>query len=172
MTPSQLLFTEHVAILKALVIAEQATEKLELGTDLGKEFWTNLVIFLKGFADECHHANEEQFFLPQMRRQNEEFSKMTIRILEEHVKGRQFIKDLEEALKQYFSGEKFAKNLMINAIRNYIVLLRPHIVLENINFPKAQNKFSKETIDKMSQEFKKPDKKYSVILKKLTKAND
>jgi len=172
MTPSQLLFAEHIDILKALVIAEQATEKLESGTDLGKEFWANLVIFLKGFADECHHTKEEQFFLPQMRQQNEEFAKMTIRILEEHARGREFIKDLEDALKQYFSGEKFAKNLMINALRNYIALLRPHIVLENINFPKAQNKFSKGTIEKMIQEFKKPDKKYSVILKKLTKAND
>ena len=172
MTPSQILFAEHIDILKALVAAEKATAKLESGNDSGNGFWTNLITFLRGYTDERHHAKEERFFLPQMQKQNEEFSKMVIRILEEHGKGRELVKALEEASQKYFSGEKFAKNLMINAIRSYIALLRPHIVMENINFPKAQSKFSKETIEKMTMKFKNPDKKYLIILKKLSKLND
>lgn len=172
MTPSQILFAEHVNILKALVAAEKATVKLESSDDYAREFWTNLIVFLKEYADNIHHVKEERLFLPEMQKQNEDFAKMVIKILQDHGKGREFVKDLEDASQKYLSGEKFAKNLMINAIRNYIALLRPHIVLENINFPKAEAKFSKEAIEKMSLEFGKDiNNKYKTILKKLIKAN-
>ncbi len=111
MTPVEILATEHKDILKALELEEKAISKLEKGEDVQKDFWTNLIEFLRGFADRCHHAKEEKIFLPEIKKRKDKFKAFVNIILREHEMGRMYIKALENEVLKYYSGDKLKPKL-------------------------------------------------------------
>jgi len=68
MKPTDILKNEHKAILLTLEVVESVSKKLDAGENVPAEHLTKVVDFIRGFADKCHHAKEEDLLFPAMER--------------------------------------------------------------------------------------------------------
>src|SRR4030042_3220720 len=98
MKSTEILKNEHKAILLMLEVAESVSRKLEAGENVPAEHLTEIVDFIRGFADKCHHAKEEDLLFPAMvktgiPRQGGPIGVMLI----EHTEGRENVRTMNEA---------------------------------------------------------------------------
>lgn len=138
MKPTVDLIEEHGPVRLMLKILEKACEKMEAGKEMNTAEMGNAIMFIREFADKCHHGKEEKLLFPAMRENNipEEIALIDV-LIEEHVLGRGFVKNMAEAVDEKNTA-KFAENA-----RGYVKLLNPHIDKENqILFPMADKSLS------------------------------
>ncbi|HOD27735.1 MAG TPA: hemerythrin domain-containing protein [Syntrophales bacterium] len=136
---SQDLMHEHDAILFSLKVLEEICRRVESQKDALVKDITDLIDFLKLFADKCHHGKEEGFLFPALKEVGIPEDGPIGVMLAEHTQGRNFIKQMQESLTdKMFRTEDFVKSA-----RGYIALLRDHIEKENnILFPMGDAKLS------------------------------
>ncbi|HOX10873.1 MAG TPA: hemerythrin domain-containing protein [Candidatus Moranbacteria bacterium] len=140
MNPIEELTKEHGPVKLMLRILEKASDQLEAGQEMNVSDLENAVAFIREFADKCHHGKEERLLFPAMEENNiaEEMAIIDA-LIEEHKIGRNFVKNMSEAIAEKDSS-KFIKNA-----RGYIALLNPHIDKENQKlFPMAGKSLSEE----------------------------
>jgi hemerythrin-like domain-containing protein len=128
-TPTAILRCEHALILRALDALEAAAERLERGEPALEWWWSQLLDWLRTFADRTHHAKEEGALFPAMTRAGVPDEGGPIgTMLTEHSRGR----DLIAAMASSAGRQRAA------AARDYAALLREHILKENeVLFPMA-----------------------------------
>jgi hemerythrin-like domain-containing protein len=122
------LKAEHELIEHGLTLLEKAVARLEAGQSLPEGFPEWAPRFFQQFADQCHHAKEEDVFFPILKERGipEQGGPIGV-MLHEHVLGRDCVARMREASQaQPFATRKFAE-----AARQYIPLLRQHIFKEN-----------------------------------------
>ena len=147
------LIHEHDAILFALKVLDEICNRVESGKDVPVQDISDLIDFIKLFADKCHHGKEEGFLFPAMeeagiQKQNGPIGVM----LMEHVSGREFIKDMQTAV----SGSAVNKPEFVKAARGYVSLLRSHIEKENnVLFPMGDVKISPSKQKELLEQFEK-----------------
>ncbi len=146
---------EHRGIERMLTVAEAIAGKLETGQPIPPEHLSRMVEFFQVFADKCHHGKEED----QLFRSLEEtgfapFAGPIQVMLEEHKQGREYVKAMAQAAKDYaYEPEKTANAFSENA-RGYISLLRQHIQKEdNVLYPMADKHLSPEEQDRLLESF-------------------
>lgn len=122
------LKTEHELIERGLNLLEKAGAGLQAGQSLPNGFpeWT--ARFFQQFADQCHHAKEEDVFFPVLEQRGipEQGGPIGV-MLHEHVLGR----DCVARMRQASQGHPFDARTFAEAARQYIPLLRQHIFKEN-----------------------------------------
>lgn len=64
--PTEYLTEEHEAIKKMLKIVDKVSLKLESGEEVSPDHLEKIVYFIRGFADKCHYAKEEDLLFPAM----------------------------------------------------------------------------------------------------------
>lgn len=147
------LIHEHDAILFSLKVLEEICNRVESGKDVPLHDITDLIDFIKLFADKCHHGKEEGFLFPAMveagiQQQNGPIGVM----LSEHAAGREFIKSMQSAV----SGASIDSIEFVKSARGYIALLRQHIEKENnVLFPMGDVKISPNKQQKLLEQFEK-----------------
>jgi len=154
MKPIQDLAKEHGPVKLMLKILEKASEKMEAGEEMNKSDMENAIIFIREFADKCHHGKEGQLFFPAMMENNiaEEIA-LVDELKNEHTTGGNYVKNMEEAVSESDSA-KFIKNA-----RAYIALLNPHIDKENkVLFPMADKSLSEEKQKELEEGFEDIEK--------------
>jgi hemerythrin-like domain-containing protein len=122
------LKAEHELIERGLNLLEKAVASLEAGQPLPEGFPQWAPRFFQQFADQCHHAKEEDVFFPVLKQRGipEQGGPIGV-MLYEHVLGRDCVRRMREASQaQPFAARKFA-----DAARQYIPLLWQHIFKEN-----------------------------------------
>jgi len=122
------LKAEHDLIERGLSLLEKAVARLEAGQPLPEGFPQWAPRFFQQFADQCHHAKEEDVFFPVLKQRGipEQGGPIGV-MLHEHVLGRDCVGRMREASQaQPFDARTFA-----DAARQYIPLLRQHIFKEN-----------------------------------------
>ena len=150
---SQDLVHEHDAILFALRVLEEISNRVNEGQDVPAGDIIELLEFLKLFADKCHHGKEEDFYFPALEaagipRINGPIGVM----LSEHDVGREFIKEMQNSVSEKISD----KEGFVKAAQRYIVLLRSHIEKENkVLFPMGDAKLTEAEHKKLLEEFEK-----------------
>ena len=114
-----------------------------------------MIDFIKNYADKHHHGKEElKLFNKMVQHLGPAAQKLvTNGMLVEHDMGRFYIQQLQEAVKDYQSGNKEAVlDIIANSI-SYTHLLDRHIQKENdIVYPFAQKNFNKEISDEIQKE--------------------
>lgn len=132
MKATQQLKDEHEGIKLMLRIMEKIAMGVEQGKELNTAHYERIIDFLKGFADKCHHGKEEDILFPELERHGipNEGGPVGV-MLNEHVKGREYIKALADALEEYKAGNKSAAKGIVEASTGYVLLLRNHIEKEN-----------------------------------------
>ena len=150
------LVYEHEAILSALQILERMMAAMEKTASVNATDVQAFIGFLKEFADKCHHGKEEGLLFPAMVAAGipEKGGPVGV-LLSEHTRGRQLIRDMEEAISAGVDQAKLAK-----AAREYASLLRIHIGKENrIMFPMAEKALTPERLDELYKGFEEHEEK-------------
>ena len=119
---------EHKLIQRGLSLLEKAVARIEARQPLPEGFPQWAPRFFQQFADQCHHAKEEDVFFPVLKQRGipEPGGPMGV-MLHEHVLGRDCVGRMREASQaDPFDARKFA-----DAARQYLPLLWQHIFKEN-----------------------------------------
>jgi len=122
------LKAEHELIERSLTLLEKALACVEAGQNLPAGFPQWAARFFQQFADQCHHAKEEDVFFRVLKQRGipEQGGPIGV-MLDEHILGRDCVGRIREASQaQPFDARRFAE-----AARQYIPLLRQHIFKEN-----------------------------------------
>lgn len=140
MNPIKELTQEHGPVKLMLRILEKVSDRLEAGQEMNTGDLESAIAFIREFADKCHHGKEEHLFFPAMKENDivEEVALVDV-LIEEHKVGRNFVKQMAEAIAEK-NNAKFVENA-----RGYVALLDQHIDKENQTlFPMAEKSLSEE----------------------------
>ena len=145
------LKAEHDLIERGLTLLENAVARIEANQPLPEGFPEWAPRFFQQFADQCHHAKEEDVFFPVLKQRGipEQGGPIGV-MLHEHVLGRDCVGRMREASQaQPFDARTFA-----DAARQYIPLLRQHIFKENnVLFRMAERVMSEADDDAVTGRF-------------------
>jgi hemerythrin-like domain-containing protein len=141
MKATDVLTEEHRVIEHVLNTLEIGVNRLESGQPVRPEFFLSATDFIRGFADGCHHQNEEGVLFKRMEEQGIPVQGCPLGVmLTEHELGRQYTHALRSAAQSMISGDLSANQRAIQSARSYVALLRQHIYKEdNILFPMADD---------------------------------
>jgi len=180
MKPTETLKIEHQAILLMLEVVEAVSRKLEAAESIPAEHLTKIVDFIRGFADKCHHAKEEDLLFPAMEKTGIPRRGGPIGVmLIEHTEGREYVRKMKEAAEKYAAGEKKAGLRFAENARGYAALLSQHIHKEdNILYPIADARLSPQVQAGLEKDFERVEEEvvgagkheeYHRLLEKLEK---
>jgi hemerythrin-like domain-containing protein len=155
-TASRALMREHDAILSVLEVLEQIYQGMQTGRKTAVQDVTDILEFLRIFADRCHHGKEESFLFPALEKIGVKNERGPIGVmLSEHKEGRELIRQMQESLRD----TTIDKPAFVYAATSYVILLRNHIRKENmILFPMGDSAFSADVQEKLLNEFEIIDK--------------
>jgi hemerythrin-like domain-containing protein len=149
----EVLLEEHEIIEKAIEVLNKSVKNLQTGKKVSPEVFEKILDIIKNFADKCHHGKEETVLFPLMKKRDAKETKIISLLLEEHEKGRTFVRVLSESI---------SKNDINNIIKNangYVSLLPQHIKKENVIFPKWINPLSNEIKEELFEKFEEIEEK-------------
>ncbi|NTU68409.1 MAG: hemerythrin [Chlorobiaceae bacterium] len=128
------LMQEHGTILEGLRILEGIASLMERGGAVDEGDISDLLGFLKVFADRCHHGKEEVYLFPALAMAGLSDQDVSISaLLSEHARARELLKAMEGATFPKLRSAEF-----MAAVHGYLELLDAHIKKENtILFPLA-----------------------------------
>lgn len=132
MRPTSILRDEHRIIEQVLNCLERMAELAEQGQPLDAEAANQAIDFIRTFADQCHHAKEEDLLFPLLEQKG--FSRAqgpTGVMLYEHEQGRLLVRAMSEAVTKSAGGASLAAREFAIAARAYVALLRQHIQKED-----------------------------------------
>lgn len=144
-TPTGTLREEHRVILRALDVLESAADRLAAGGALPDGFWTDLIGWLRAFADQNHHAKEERFLFPALLKAGIPSDGGPVAaMLEEHARGRTLMDEMEGG----------GPLMRVARGRDYVRDLREHIAKENgVLFPLADTVLDPQVRRAVTREF-------------------
>ncbi len=150
------LKNEHDAILSAIQILERMIAGMEKTPSVNTKDMHDFIRFLKEFADKCHHGKEEGLLFPALIQAGlpEKGGPIGV-MLGDHAQGRQFIREMEEALSPQVDRVKLAQ-----AAGGYAALLRNHIQKENMMlFPMTDKMLTEPQLEQLYQGFEEHEEK-------------
>lgn len=155
MNYTEQLKDEHKGIKLMLQIIGRICDMLESGKNIDPEHLEQIVEFIKVFADQCHHAKEEDLLFPAMEKAGIPREGGPIGVmLSEHTLGRTYVRKLGDAVGDYKAGNRQASHTIIENARAYITLLSQHIDKEdNVLYPMADKLLPKEKQEQLLKEF-------------------
>ncbi len=155
MKATEELMTEHNAVLLALRLLDKVGEALEAESDEAPEHLEQLLEFLKGFVDRCHHGKEEDVLFPELERRGVQMTGGPIGVmLAEHEAGRGRIRGMTEGLARVRAGNRSAVGEIREHARAYSVLLQGHIQKENaVLFPMADRLLPEDVAARVLEQF-------------------
>jgi hemerythrin-like domain-containing protein len=130
---TQVLVTEHQAIRRMLGVLDRLCERAAAGGPDGHAQRAGQILeFLQGFADRCHHGKEEQHLFPALVRQGMSSESGPVAVmLAEHRQGRDLIAAMASAQAAWADGDQAAGARFSAAATAYQSLLDAHIEKEN-----------------------------------------
>ena len=157
MTPTQILMDEHQLILAVLDSLEEGADRLDGGDKVDPDFFLDAAEFVAGFADQCHHAKEEEILFVAMTAMDMPQDSGPVAVmLAEHEEGRQYTNAFRSAAEQMKAGEEAAAADVIRNVFDYVSLLREHILKENnVLFPMAEQIIPADAMTKVAEEFQR-----------------
>lgn len=155
MKPTEVLVTEHKAVLLALKILEKTETKLAAGAVDAPEHLDQLIDFFRGFVDRCHHGKEEDVLFPKLQKRGVPREGGPIGVmLAEHDAGRRHIREMADALARLNGGDGKAIHAIREKSSGYRNLLQGHIDKENnVLYPIADRLLSEADEAKMIERF-------------------
>lgn len=141
---------DHDAILSSLSILDTMVGRLDGAGAPSAEDLRGFIGFLKEFADKCHHGKEEGILFPALTDAGMPQHGGPVGVmLSEHVEGRAFIKEMEQAITGAVDVKSFSR-----AAQDYAALLRAHIAKENdVLFPAAERLLASAELEKIHGKF-------------------
>jgi hemerythrin-like domain-containing protein len=157
MEATRILMEEHRVIERVLAALQVAAERLNHQEELRPAFFLNAALFIKNFADGCHHRKEEGVLFVAMveagvRKEGGPVGAM----LADHEQGRAFTREMKDAAQKWEAGDLSARAAVVANALGYVALLRQHIHKEDmILFPMADKLIPPDVQDKITSDFER-----------------
>jgi hemerythrin-like domain-containing protein len=151
---------EHRIIERALMALQTSAQRLSQGEEIRPAFFVNAALFIKNFADGCHHHKEEGVLFIAMNEAGMPSEGSPIGVmLAEHEKGRAFTREMRDAAQKWEAGDLSAYAAVVQNALGYVALLRQHIYKEdNILFPMADRLIPSDRQEKVNADFERIQK--------------
>lgn len=151
------LINEHHGIRLMLEIMSAIRDRINQGENVDIQHLNDIVEFLSGFADKCHHGKEESILFKAMSPTgNRIFSAKLPSLLAEHAQGRSIIAGMRDILRNSAEPSEEALKALSLAFNKYVELLNTHIDTENnILFPALEADISPSLDEELGEEFEK-----------------
>ena len=155
MKPTQVLIGEHKAVAQALRLLEKIEEALVAKSDEAPDHLSQLLDFIQGFVDLCHHGKEELVLFPELERRGVKRDGGPIGVLlAEHDAGRRDVRAMSDGLSRLRRGEPEAGAAIRTAAEAYRELMRAHTRKENeVLFPMADQLIPEDVAEIMIGQF-------------------
>lgn len=167
-TISSIMLREHKNILSVTDTVEHNINQLEDGSEIDNDFFTQVIIFLREYADGIHHTKEEDILFNILYEEGlDEQDKELKRLIHQHVLSRGLFEEIEKALRSN------SKRSLIKLFREYINMIRDHIREEDeVLFPMLEILLNEKAKGKILDQFSHADQqsdieKYSQMVNKL-----
>ncbi|MDD2557516.1 MAG: hemerythrin domain-containing protein [Desulfuromonas sp.] len=137
---TQVLVEEHQLILRMLALLEGNVLRAERADFRDWDFFAAGIDFIRNFADQFHHAKEEDVLFTALVRNGMPEKRSPIEAMHiEHEQGRAHVRAMETALADIQAGETGQISTLARHARGYTELLRQHIEKEDtILYPLAE----------------------------------
>ena len=154
-TPIEALEAEHRVIQKMVAGISVLAEQIEGGELVDVSVLESIVVFLRTFADRCHHGKEETFLFPALIRRGVPSHGCPIGgLTAEHQKGRVMVGELADAIRGYAAGEPPARDNLVKSLRALVALYPSHIWKEDyLLFPLAGKVLTPEDQQELRDKF-------------------
>ena len=156
-TPLEDLKHEHRLIERALAVLERATQQFECGEEVSPDTLEQALAFVRGFADGCHHAKEEQGLFPVLADKGPMIKGGPVKVLSaDHEAGRKLMRDLERGIEGMRRGGPEGPAEAHKALATYTHMLRRHIAKEEeVLFRLAEMLISDEEAEALGAHFER-----------------
>ena len=157
MKPTTQLTEEHNVIKRMIRVLSSVSERIENGEDVEPEHLSQMIDFIRTYADKCHHAKEEDLLFPAMEEAGIPRERGPIGVmLSDHDKGRAYVRGMDEALEEYSKGTGGARKMFADNARGYMALLLAHIDKEdNVLYVMADRHISDSRQEELARDFEK-----------------
>lgn len=153
MNSIELMVQEHGYIKRMIKVIRKACIGILNGSEVNYDDFTNIIDFIRTFADQHHHGKEEKFLFVEMQKHLGKIADnlVTHGMLVEHDLGRLYIGDASNALEKIKDGDEESKLDLISNIMGYGYLLTRHIDKEDkIVYSFGEKNLPKEVMDKIN----------------------
>jgi hemerythrin-like domain-containing protein len=149
--PYAVLAREHRLIERALDVLGRLCEASRRSKGLNAADATQLIQFLRDFADRTHHLKEERILFPAI--ESRTFFP-GCGLASEHQLGRERVKGMADAVERSLRGDAEGVRAFLRQARSLIGMLRAHIAKEDDCLAGvAHRAFSREEGERLTQEF-------------------
>jgi hemerythrin-like domain-containing protein len=157
MKATQTLMNEHRVIERVLTALEIAAGRVKQGEEVRPVFFINAALFIKNYADGCHHHKEEGILFVAMNEAGMPSEGGPVGVmLAEHVQGREYTAAMKDAAEKWDKGDRSARGAVAQNAFGYVSLLRPHIQKEDkILFPMAERAIPPQQQKKVDADFER-----------------
>jgi hemerythrin-like domain-containing protein len=157
MEATRILMEEHRSIERVLTALQTAAQRVEQGEEMRPAFFLNAALFIKNFADGCHHHKEEGVLFKALQEMGMPVEGGPLgMMLSEHEQGRLFTAEMKDAAQKWEAGDVSARWVVIHNAKGYVALLRQHIQKEDgILFPLADRIVPVEKQEVLTAEFER-----------------
>lgn len=158
--PIQELVQEHDYILKVVQALKAIGKKLQDDSFFDEKLLRDIIAFMREYADECHHAKEEDLLFPALIDAGVPEAGCPIGGLKgEHAKGRTLVGMLEDGVNLYSSKPQEALAALKRAIDGVVTLYPDHIWKEDqMVFPVAERLLREGRMTGLGQAFSRVNK--------------
>lgn len=155
MKAAQTLMNEHRVIERVLTALEIAAGRVKQGEEIRPAFFINAALFIKNYADGCHHHKEEGILFVAMNEAGMTSEGGPVgMMLAEHEQGREFTAAMKDAAEKWDKGDRSARGSVAHNALGYVSLLRLHIQKEDtILFPMAERAIPPKGQEKVDADF-------------------
>lgn len=155
MQPTEILKSEHEAVLTVLNILDKVSQLIRAGQEINIKDLDQLLELLKEYVDRNHHGKEEGIFFPALEKLglSRESGPVGVMLME-HDNGRQYIQGMRDAVSDYTAGNSEALMKFATNASYYTELMNEHIYKENnILYPMSDMHLSQEEKNIMLDDF-------------------
>lgn len=155
MGPIQTLMHEHDVILLVAQAARREAAQLQAGGPVNQERVSQMLEFVRTFADACHHGKEEDLLFTRLEEKgfSREMGPVAV-MLYEHQQGRQFVRQAAANLSAAAAGDRQAALQVAAGLAGWAELIEQHIDKENnVLFPMAEQVLDAEEKAELASAF-------------------
>jgi len=162
-TATTALEHEHQSVKTVVETISIIADDLEQGRRIDSSLLTEVIFFLRIFADQCQTAKEDRLLFPALEAKCMSRAACPIASLRnDHRKAGSLTLELVEAAEAYAAGHRSAKESLARTLRELATLYREHIWKEDYIFlPLAEKVLSPEEQGMLSQDFQSVESRIS-----------
>jgi len=122
----RIITEEHQNLWRVAVTLDLVADEMEAGEPVDPAFFHSVFDYIEHFMDACHHAKEDEYLFPALRRRSPEAAAVLDRLQIEHRNGPEILRSLRRQL----AAPASAPGEFAGALRIFAESLKSHIRTE------------------------------------------